>query len=78
MKDEELLKAIMGIGFSVVLMMIVLFGYLEMKGCRNNANRYQWNNGICPKCEVRYELRGVSYNDKYYVCPECGDEIIRY
>lgn len=37
-----------------------------------------WNGGICPKCEMRYELRGVSHGVKYYVCPNCGDEIEKY
>ena len=37
-----------------------------------------WNDGVCPECETRYELRGVSKYVKYYVCPECGKEVPRY
>ncbi len=41
----------------------------------------EWNNGVCPDCGVRYELRGVSgkvVKEKYYSCPECGKEVERY
>lgn len=44
----------------------------------NSCSASDWNNGICPKCEVRYELRGASYGMKYYACPECGNEVSRY
>lgn len=49
--------------------------------CHNTATESDWNNGICPKCGVKYELRGVSgrmVKEKYYSCPECGKEVERY
>lgn len=44
----------------------------------NSCSAETWNDGICPNCEVRYELRGVSKGFKYYACPECGQEVSRY
>lgn len=33
-----------------------------------------WNDGICPSCDVRYELKAVngSFYEEYWQCPECG------
>lgn len=44
----------------------------------NSCSVSDWNNGICPKCEVRYELRGYSQGINVYDCPECGKEVHRY
>lgn len=44
----------------------------------NACSTLNWNDGFCPHCEVRYELRGVSRGLKYYSCPECGQEVERY
>lgn len=44
----------------------------------NSCSASDWNNGICPKCEVRYELRGMSQGLKAYACPKCGKEVYRY
>lgn len=46
----------------------------------NSCSASDWNDGICPKCNVRYELRGAAgdLHLKYYVCPECGKEVERY
>jgi PHP family Zn ribbon phosphoesterase len=44
----------------------------------NAAHSGSWNNGICPNCNIRYELRGVSDRLKYYSCPECGKEVNKY
>ena len=44
----------------------------------NACSAPTWNNGVCPDCEVRYELRGASRGLKYYACPECGQEVERY
>lgn len=44
----------------------------------NSCSAYDWNNGICPNCEVRYELRGLSQGLSAYACPECGKEVRRY
>ncbi len=44
----------------------------------NSCSAGTWNDGICPNCEVRYELRGASRGLKYYACPECGQEVSRY
>lgn len=46
----------------------------------NSCSASDWNDGICPNCNVRYELRGAAgdLHLKYYVCPECGKEVERY
>ena len=44
----------------------------------NSCSASDWNDGICPKCETRYELRGASKGLKYYACPDCGKEVQRY
>lgn len=44
----------------------------------NSCSASDWNNGICPNCEVRYELRGYSQGISAYACPECGKEVRRY
>lgn len=44
----------------------------------NSCSSSEWNDGTCPKCEVEYELRGVSEGLKYYACPNCGNEVRRY
>ena len=38
----------------------------------------EWNNGKCPDCNVRYELRGVYRGTHYYACPDCGNEVSRF
>ena len=54
-----------------VLILAILFGV-------NSCSAETWNDGVCPSCEVRYELRGVSRGLKYYACPLCGQEVQRY
>lgn len=46
----------------------------------NSCSASDWNDGICPNCNIRYELRGAAgdLHLKYYVCPECGKEVERY
>ena len=44
----------------------------------NSCSASDWNNGICPNCEVRYELRGLSQGLSAYACPKCGKEVRRY
>lgn len=60
-----------------MLIGVILLFCLIMLGI-NSCSREQWNEGICPSCEVRYELRGVSRGLKYYICPQCGDEVKRF
>lgn len=55
----------------IVLFLILIIGF-------NTCSSDKWNNGICPQCNVRYELRGASRGLKYYACPECGQEVSRY
>lgn len=55
----------------IVLIFAIMFGF-------NTCTASDWNDGICPKCETRYELRGVSKYVKYYACPKCGNEVKRY
>ena len=57
----------------IMLAIIVLF-VLGANACTAD----KWNDGICPNCNIRYELRGISDAMKYYACPECGQEVGRY
>ena len=55
----------------VILILLLIFG-------TNSCSASKWNDGICPDCEARYELRGASNGLKYYSCPDCGEEVERY
>ena len=55
----------------LILIFAIVIGF-------NSCSAKTWNDGVCPDCEVRYELRGASRGLKYYACPECGREIQRY
>lgn len=55
------------IGFVVLIMII-----------GNRISAPKWNDGVCPKCDVRYELRAATRMSKYYACPMCGEEVKRY
>lgn len=44
----------------------------------NSCSATDWNDGICPNCEVRYELRGHSQGISACACPKCGKEVHRY
>ena len=56
---------------SLILVFALMFSF-------NTCTASEWNGGVCPDCEVRYELRGVSKYMKYYSCPKCGNEVERY
>ena len=53
-----------------MLVVLIAFGF-------NMCTADEWNGGECPKCDVRYELRGVTKYAKHYACPECGNEVSR-
>ena len=64
-----------GSWLTVIIAIVLVFAIFL---CVNSCSARAWNNGICEKCETRYELRGVSDGLKYYACPECGQEVRRY
>lgn len=55
----------------IALVFFIMFGV-------NACSAEDWNQGECPECETKYELRGASRGLKYYACPECGKEVERY
>lgn len=55
----------------IALLFLIMFG-------TNTCSYNDWNNGECPECGTRYELRGASRGLKYYACPDCGKEVERY
>ena len=55
----------------IALCVFIILGF-------NTCTASEWNDGICPECHTRYELRGVSKYMKYYSCPDCGNEVSRY
>ena len=61
------------IALAAIIAILLLIG-----GCFNACTAGEWNGGECIKCDVHYELRGVSKNIKYYSCPKCGNEVQRY
>lgn len=62
------------IGVIVGCVLIVIFLITAVNSCSAS----DWNNGICPNCGVRYELRGLSQGISAYACPKCGKEVRRY
>lgn len=59
-----------------LIAIIIAFAF-GVVGCVNGCSSREWNNGICPKCNEHYDLRGVGRYIKYYVCPECHAEVER-
>ena len=64
--------------FSVIYFLSAIALLLLLVCGTNSCSASTWNDGVCPDCETRYELRGVSQGSKYYACPECGQEVKRY
>ena len=62
------------IAYFILLFVIV---YLFM-ACHNTFTASEWNDGYCLGCNTRYELGAVYKACKYYYCPKCGYEIMRY
>ena len=69
--DSELWGGLVTIIIAIVIFLLLMFG-------TNSCSASKWNDGICPNCKVRYELRGASNGLKYYSCPNCGEEVKRY
>ena len=63
---------------SWLTIIICLVGIFLIIFGTNACSSTDWNNGKCPDCEIRYELRGASRGLKYYSCPDCGKEVERY
>lgn len=61
----------------VAILLVIALAFCMVTGL-NSCTSETWNDGICEKCQVRYELRGVSKGLKYYACPLCGQEVQRY
>ncbi len=58
------------------VILAIVFGVIFFGG--NACTAKEWNDGKCPDCNVRYELRGVYKGTHYYACPDCGNEVSRY
>lgn len=65
--------SIFAVLFGIGILVLLVIG-------TNSCSASDWNDGICPDCNVRYELRGAAgdLHLKYYACPECGKEVERY
>ena len=37
-----------------------------------------WNYGVCPTCNVKYQLLDMKRDKSYYQCPKCKIEVVRY
>lgn len=64
--------------WSILFLFIAIAFIVLITIIGNSISAPKWNNGICPKCEIRYELRAASHMTKYYACPICGEEVKRY
>ena len=72
--DENL-----GCGGILILLLICVFMIFAIEAGTNASTETEWNQGICPMCAVRYELRAATNSGlKYYACPTCGQEVKRY
>lgn len=58
----------------LICLALALFLLLISRAC----TAQEWNNGKCPNCNVRYELRSVYKGLHYYACPKCGNEVSRF
>lgn len=65
---------------SIIFLVIALIFVFVLGSCSNIMSADEWNNGLCPRCQVRYELRSVSHRGDYhyYSCPKCGNEVTRW
>ena len=69
--EDSWLSIIIPLIIAIALIFALVFGV-------NSCSASAWNDGICPDCGERYELRGASKGLKYYACPECGQEVERF
>lgn len=71
MRNNNSNQSLKACAICAVLMILII-------ALTNACSAADWNNGICPDCNVRYELRGASKALKYYACPKCGREVEKY
>jgi PHP family Zn ribbon phosphoesterase len=60
---------------SIAIILICIGMFILLMLGTNSCSASKWNDGICPDCETKYELRAA--NDGY-ACPDCGNEVKRY
>ena len=58
----------------IAIMAIVFILFFATEACTAK----EWNDGMCPDCNTRYELRGVYKGTHYYACPDCGNEVSKF
>ena len=61
----------------LIIIIICILAVLMMSGVDSCTDSI-WNDGVCSNCEIRYDLKGISRGLKYYMCPECGQEVQRF
>ena len=57
-----------------ILILIIVLGIMSSFNLRTAD---AWNDGVCPDCEVRYELKYAINTMNYYECFECGQTVKR-
>lgn len=60
----------------LAILIIIILWWLYILSFNQFMNK-KWNNGVCPSCGYKYELRGKSSGIDYYICPYCGKEVER-
>lgn len=63
-------------GGSLIVILITLLIIAIIIGSVNSNP--DWNNGICPDCNIKYELRGSTDSLNFYLCPKCNQKVKRY
>jgi len=71
-------KTQIDIKFFIIEIILLVIICVSIAVGTNSCSDSDWNNGTCPICKERYELRGASNGFKYYSCPNCGKEVKRY
>lgn len=62
------------IAYLAVLAIVVVVFFFGVNACTAK----EWNGGKCPDCNVKYQLYDRDGSVRYYICPECDNEVSRY
>ena len=58
------------------LLIAIIVGFIIF--CCISSPSSDWNDGYCPKCDVRYVLQKSRRGWHTYVCPECNFKVVKY
>lgn len=64
--------------YQLMLGTILFLIFLFIVFVCNSCVQEKWNDGVCPNCNVNYNLIGVNGGINHYICPNCHEEVTRY